>query len=95
MVTLVSLNFATLLIHCPKFKHFTDYYHVNYFMGLLDLSSPRFISRIEPDRAKYVPDHGAQCILEECIRRWEGQIESTNPTSDKWSIADSLWRWSR
>ncbi len=55
----------------------TDYYHVGCFEELLDLSSPHYLARLEPDRRKYIPDHGAQCILEEYISRWKLRIQQT------------------
>ena len=35
------------------------------------------MARFEPDRRKHIPDHGAQCILEEYISRWKLRIEQT------------------
>jgi hypothetical protein len=55
----------------------TDYYHVGCFEELLDLSSPHYLARLEPDRRKYIPDRGAQCILEEYISRWKLRIQQT------------------
>ncbi|KIW20496.1 hypothetical protein PV08_01071 [Exophiala spinifera] len=54
-----------------------DYYHVKCFEELLDLSSPHYVARFEPDRQKHIPDHGAQCILEEYISRWKLRIKQT------------------
>ncbi|GIK05801.1 hypothetical protein Aspvir_009914 [Aspergillus viridinutans] len=68
-----------------------DYYHVHCFEELLDLTSPHFVSRFEPAITKYIPDHGAQCILEECTRKWKSQIESANTEPHEWSIADGHW----
>jgi hypothetical protein len=72
-----------------------DYYHVHCFEEILDLTSPHFVSRFESDITKYIPDHGAQCILEECTRKWKSQIESANTEPDEWSIADGLWEQNR
>ncbi|GFG15670.1 hypothetical protein IFM5058_07569 [Aspergillus udagawae] len=72
-----------------------DYYHVHCFEELLDQTSPHFVSRFESDITKYIPDHGAQCILEECIRKWKSRIENTNTEPDEWSIADGLWEQNR
>ena len=39
--------------------------------------------RFEPDREKHIPDHGAQCILEEYISRWKLRIkEAHEPGED-------------
>lgn len=35
------------------------------------------MARFEPDRQKHIPDHGAQCILEEYIARWKLRIKQT------------------
>jgi hypothetical protein len=35
------------------------------------------VARFEPDRRKHIPDHGAQCILEEYISRWKLRIKQT------------------
>ena len=35
------------------------------------------MARFEPDRRKHIPDHGAQCILEEYISRWKLRIKQT------------------
>jgi hypothetical protein len=52
----------------------SDYYHVGCFEELLDLSSPHYVARFVPDR-KHIPDHGANCILEEYISRWKLRIQ--------------------
>jgi hypothetical protein len=35
------------------------------------------VARFEPDKRKFIPDHGAQCILEEYISRWKLRIKQT------------------
>jgi hypothetical protein len=35
------------------------------------------VARFEPDKRKYIPDHGAQCILEEYISRRKLRIKQT------------------
>jgi hypothetical protein len=35
------------------------------------------VARFEPDRRKHIPDHGAQCILEEYISRWKLRVKQT------------------
>jgi hypothetical protein len=35
------------------------------------------VARFEPDRRKHIPDHGAQCILEEYISRWKLRTKQT------------------
>jgi hypothetical protein len=52
----------------------SDYYHVECFEELLDLSSPHYVARFVPDR-KHIPDQGANCILEEYISRWKLRIQ--------------------
>ncbi|KAE8382662.1 hypothetical protein BDV26DRAFT_288226 [Aspergillus bertholletiae] len=63
-----------------------DYYHVKCFEELVDLSSPHYLARFESDRTKYIPDYGAQCILEEYLRRWRVRIgsldDNSRPASD-------------
>ncbi|EXJ54956.1 uncharacterized protein A1O5_12867 [Cladophialophora psammophila CBS 110553] len=54
-----------------------DFYHVKCFEQLLDLSSPHYAARFEPDMRKHIPDHGAQCILEEYISRWKLRTQQT------------------
>jgi hypothetical protein len=51
-----------------------DYYHVKCFEELLDLSSPHYLARFESDITKYIPDIGAQYILNEYLRRWKVRI---------------------
>jgi hypothetical protein len=40
------------------------------------------VARFEPDRLKYIPNHGAQCILEEYISRWKLRIKRTRKNEE-------------
>jgi hypothetical protein len=45
----------------------TGFYHIEYFEELLDLSSPAYASRFEPDM-NYFPGRMEICILQEYVR---------------------------
>ena len=62
---------------------FIDYYHVKCFEELLDLSSSHYAERFEPDRWKHIPDHGAQCILEEYLSRWKHRAEQNHKRQEE------------
>lgn len=61
-----------------KANVFIVMYHVRCLEELLDLSSPHYVARFEPDRQKHSPNEGAQRILEEYICRWKFRLSQGN-----------------
>ena len=64
---------------------FTGFYHVQCFEELLDLDSPHYVVRFEPDMNGFRPDLGARKVFQEYISRWEARIKQvdTKPTASE------------
>jgi hypothetical protein len=60
----------------------SDYYHVECFEELLDLSSPHYVARFVRHDWTYGADRGASCILKEYVSRWKTRIQTRKETHE-------------